>query len=94
MKKQSYLNGALILVCANFLVKVIGAIFKIPLAGILEEEGMAIFNTAYNLYAALFVVATAGLPVAISKMVAASRARGRFTEVNKIFKAYKRAVKN
>ncbi len=87
MKKQSYLNGALILVCANFLVKIIGAIFKIPLAGILEEEGMAIFNTAYNLYAALFVVATAGLPVAISKMVAASRARGRYTEVNKIFKA-------
>ncbi len=87
MKKQSYLKGAFILVLANALVKVIGALFKIPLANIIEEEGMAIFNTAYNLYACMFVIATAGLPVAVSKMVSSSLARKNYTEVNKIFKA-------
>lgn len=87
MKKQSYLKGAFILVLANALVKVIGALFKIPLANIIQEEGMAIFNTAYNLYACMFVIATAGLPVAVSKMVSSSLAKKNYTEVNKIFKA-------
>lgn len=87
MKKQSYLKGAFILVLANALVKVIGALFKIPLANIIEEEGMAIFNTAYNLYACMFVIATAGLPVAVSKMVSSSLAKKNYAEVNKIFKA-------
>ncbi len=87
MKKQTYLKGAFILVIANLLVKVIGAVFKIPLANIIHEEGMAIFNTAYFLYACMFVIATAGLPVAVSKMVSASLAKRNYTEVNKIFKA-------
>ncbi len=87
MKKQSYLKGAAILVAANLSVKVIGALFKIPLANIIHEEGMAIFNTAYNLYACLFVIATAGLPVAVSKMVSSSLAKKNYIEVHKIFKA-------
>lgn len=87
MKKQSYLKGAFILVVANALVKVIGALFKIPLANIIQEEGMAIFSTAYNLYACMFVIATAGLPVAVSKMVSASLAKHNTQETKKIFKA-------
>ena len=87
MKKQTYLKGAMILVLANLSVKIIGALFKIPLANIIHEEGMAIFSTAYNLYACLFVIATAGLPVAVSKMVSSSLAQKNHAEVNKIFKA-------
>lgn len=87
MKKQSYLKGAVILVAANALVKIIGALFKIPLASIIQEEGMAIFSTAYNLYACMFVIATAGLPVAVSKMVSASLAQNNRAETKKIFKA-------
>lgn len=87
MKKQSLFGGAAILLVANMLVKIIGAIFKIPLAGVLQEEGMAIFNTAYTLYAALFVIATAGLPVAVCKMVSESLAKHRNAEVKKIFNA-------
>jgi len=87
LKKQSYLQGAAVLVFANLLVKAIGALFKIPLANIIEEEGMALFSTAYNLYACMFVIATAGLPVAVSKMVSASLARHNYTETKKIFKA-------
>jgi len=87
LKKQSYLKGAFILVLANGLEKVIGALFKIPLANIIHEEGMAIFSTAYNLYACMFVIATAGLPVAVSKMVSASLAKNNYNETKKIFRA-------
>ena len=87
LKKQTYLEGAATLIFANIVVKVIGALFKIPLANILEEEGMALFSTAYNFYTVLFVIATAGLPVAVSKMVSESIAKGKHKEVNRIFKA-------
>lgn len=87
LKKQTYLEGAATLVFANLLVKVIGAFFKIPLANILKEEGMALFSTAYNFYTVLFVIATAGLPVAVSKMVSESLAKRNNKEVDRIFKA-------
>ena len=85
-KEQTYLKGAAILIAANLLVKIIGAVFKIPLATILQEEGIALFNTAYNIYATLFVIATAGLPVAVSKMVSESLAKNNRAEVRRIFK--------
>ena len=60
-------GGALILILANLLVKVIGAVFKIPLTNLVGEEAMGLFHVAYNLYNAMFVLSTAGLPVAVSK---------------------------
>jgi len=85
-KKQLVLKGAVILVAANLLVKVIGAGFKIPLAHIIDEKGMGYFGTAYTVYTFLFVIATAGFPVAISKMIAEARAREKDEEVRKIFR--------
>lgn len=85
-RNQAFLKGALILMIANILVKVIGAGFKIPLTYVLHEEGMGLFSSSYQMYAWMFVVATAGIPVAISRMVAESRAKGNYTEVRKILK--------
>ena len=84
-KNQTFVEGALILMMANMLVKIIGAVFKIPLNYLLGDDGMGYFGTAYTVYSWLFIVATAGLPVAISKMVAESRAHGNQAEANRIF---------
>ncbi len=84
-KSQSFVEGALILMIANILVKVIGAIFKIPLNYLLGDEGMGYFGTAYTVYNWLFIIATAGMPVAISKMVAEAKAKGSNLEAHKIF---------
>ncbi len=70
MKKQGVAYGAIILAVASVLVKVIGAVFKIPIGAILGPEGMASFSLAYNIYALFFVISTAGIPVAVSKLVA------------------------
>ena len=84
-RKQSFLKGALILAIANLLVKVIGALFKIPLTNLLGPDGIGIYNAAYTIYNVLFVVATAGLPVAISKMVSESIANDKYAEARHIF---------
>lgn len=85
-KKQGFLHGAMILAVAGIVVKVIGACFKIPLGAILKPEGMAAFSIAYNIYALLFVLSTAGVPVAVSKMIAEALARSRTFEVWRIYR--------
>lgn len=80
-KKQTFLHGAIILLIANLMVKVIGALFKIPLQHLLLDEGMGVFNVAYQFYTAMFVISTAGVPVALSKMVSESYILGRNREI-------------
>ncbi len=81
---QSVVKGSIILIIANLLVKIIGALFKIPLTNILGNEGMGYFSSAYTIYSGLFTVATAGLPVAIAKMVAESTAHNNLKELKRI----------
>lgn len=84
--KQSFLHGALILTAATAIVKVIGALFTIPLANLLTGDGMGYFYTAYDIYNVLLVISTAGLPVAMSRMVSEAEAKGRYEEVGRIFR--------
>ncbi|MCL1807903.1 MAG: polysaccharide biosynthesis protein [Oscillospiraceae bacterium] len=76
-KSQNFLRGAFNLSIATAAVKIIGALYKIPILRLLGEEGSSLYYVAYNIYTILFVIATAGLPVAISKMVSESHTAGR-----------------
>ncbi len=84
--KQSFLHGALILLVAVAIVKVIGALFKIPLNFRITPVGMGYFSTAYNLYNPIFSLATAGFPIAIARLVSENYARGRFRDIRQIHK--------
>ena len=87
VKKQGFLQGALIIAIAHIIVKILGAIYKIPLTRyILGPDGIGIYNSSYTIYNVLFIVSTAGLPVAISKMVSESVAKDNYDEAIKIFK--------
>lgn len=85
-KSKTFIHGALILGLANLIVKVIGAVFKVPLIHLIGDDGMGYFNIAYQIYTFMFIVATAGFPIAISKMVAESMANNREQEAKRIFK--------
>lgn len=85
-KRQSLLNGALILVMATVLVKIIGVLFKIPITNLITTTGRGYFDSAYNIFLAVYNVAMAGLPVAISKLVAQNVALGRYRDVKQIFR--------
>ena len=88
--KKNFVIGAFIIAVSHILVKVIGALYKIPLdTYILKTEGMGIYNSSYTIYNWLFVISTAGLPVAISKMVAEASAKGNYAEARKIFRISK-----
>ena len=85
-KKNSFFGGAAILTVGIVVVKLIGALFKIPLGNIISEAAFSDFNTAYYIYSLLIIVSTGGLPVALSKMVSEANALGRGNQINKIFR--------
>ncbi len=85
-KNQNYLHGAAILTIAVLIIKVLGAIYKIPMGNILGDEGFAHFNVAYNLYNVLLTLSTAGLPIALSKLVSEANSLERPVQIRKTFK--------
>ena len=85
-KKQGFVFGALILMLSNIIVKVVGALFKIPLANVIGDQAMGYFSSAYAIYSMCFLISTAGLPVAISRMIASARARNNVKESDRIYK--------
>ena len=86
-KKQNFLQGAVWLAAATIIVKVIGAFYKIPLKIVIGDAGFAYFNTAYDVYSLLLTLATAGLPLALSRMISQAAALGHDRQVKRIFKA-------
>ena len=86
--KQRFIGGAFALTASTVLVKIIGLVYKIPLMRCLGAEGMGYFNSAYELYTLFFVIATAGIPVAISIMISESMAAGRLKNAERIYKKF------
>ncbi len=83
---HSFAAGALIMTIGMFIVKLAGAAFKIPLSYILGGVGFGYFTTAYNMYSPIHALATAGLPIAISRMVSGYMTQGRYKDVKLMHK--------
>ena len=84
-KKQNFLQGTALLAMATAIVKVIGAFYKIPLNAIIGEQGFGYFNTAYEIYAVLLMISTAGLPVAMSRMISQASSLEHYGQVRRIY---------
>lgn len=80
----TFLTEALVISVSNLIAKVIGVVFRIPLGNMLQNN-MEMFTAAYSVYAMLFMLSNAGLPVAISRSVAAAAAKGRKREEDRVF---------
>ena len=85
-KPNTFFGGAAILAVGILVVKLIGMFYKIPLLNIIGEQGSADFNNAYNIYSVLLTISTAGLPVAVSKLVSEADALGRRNQVRRTFR--------
>ncbi len=85
-KKQNFLHGAALLAMATSIVKVIGAFYKIPLKMIIGDVGYSYFVTAYDIYSVLLMISTAGLPIAMSRMVSQASSLRRYGQVRRVYK--------
>jgi stage V sporulation protein B len=87
LSKDSLIKGTIILTLAAFIARFLGVIQRVPLQRLLEDTGMATYGIAYNLYFALLIIATAGIPSALSKLISERTALGQFTEAARIYRA-------
>ena len=84
--RSTFFGGATILAAGIAIVKIIGMLYKIPLVSVIGDAGYADFSNAYNIYSVLLTISTAGLPVALSKMVSEASTMGRRDQVHKVFR--------
>lgn len=89
-KQQSFLYATLILGMSTLLVKIMGAIFRIPLSNLIGATGMGYFSTAYDVYLPIYALAMAGLPVAVSRIVAQYVAEQRYKDARRALRVVKR----
>lgn len=86
MAKDKFLRGAMILTVAGLLVKVIGSVNRILLSRLLGGEGIGLYQMAYPVYLLLLSLSAAGIPVAISIIVADHLARNEKRALHQIFR--------
>ena len=84
-KQNTFFGGAAILAAGILIVKLIGMFYKIPLTNVIGAQGNTDFANAYNIYVVLLTISTAGLPVALSKLVSEANAQGRRNQVRRTF---------
>lgn len=85
MKKQSFIKGSVILLISAIIVKIIGALFKIPLTNMLGGTAMGYFSCAYGIFLPIYAVTGTGLGSAVAKITAESNAKYSAADTKRIY---------
>ena len=80
-----FLKSVFILSLGGFIAKLLGAFYRIPLTNIIGSYGMGIYQLVFPLFSLLLTNSTAGIPVAVSKLVAEKAAVGQHKQAHKVF---------
>lgn len=83
----SIVKGTAILTAAGFAVKVFGAVYRMILSRMIGAEGIGLYQMAYPVYLIFLSLSTAGIPIAISKIIAEKTASGDQTGMRTVFRA-------
>lgn len=89
MSKENFIKSAAILSVAGFIVKILGAVYRIPLTNLIGTEGIGYYQPAYNIYNLLLVVSLSGFPTAIAKLVSEKRALNNYEGAYQVYKISK-----
>lgn len=91
IKRQNFDNAAIILLLATVLVKLIGALFKIPLSSdaVLGDLGFGYFACAHDIFVPIYTLAISGFPVAISRIIADFAAQNRWQDIKSVLRVFK-----
>lgn len=90
--QKSFAKGAAILGGMGFVSKIIGAVYTIATTYIVGTHGMSYYTTAFPVYTFLLAISSAGLPVAISKMVSERAVLGDYNAAHEVFRRATKAM--
>ncbi|WP_281974827.1 putative polysaccharide biosynthesis protein [Halobacillus litoralis] len=86
MKSSLFLKSTLILTIATLTSKLLGSLFRVPLQNIAGDEVLGIFSLVYPVYMVALILSVAGIPIAISKLIAEARSSGTEADIHHIQK--------
>lgn len=69
MKKSSFVEGTIIATLSIVIVKILGMLYVIPFYAMIGVKGAALYAYAYNIYVIFLDISSAGLPIAVSKVI-------------------------
>ena len=83
----SFVTQAAILAAAGLFVRLLGFICRVPMTrSLLGDAGNSIYASSYALYNLFFVISSAGMPAAVSKLIAERVSVGRHRDAHRVFK--------
>lgn len=85
MKKNGFLTGAFIATFCIVLTKILGIVYVIPFHAIIGEQGGALYGYAYTIYLLFMSLSSAGIPLAISKIVSEYQTLGYYNAKKRAF---------
>ena len=86
MKHQGLFKSSMILLLATTISKLLGAVFKIPLTNLLGGVGMGYYASAYGLFIPIYTILSAGIPLALIRLVSKYCAKGEYKTVRRLRK--------
>lgn len=90
LKKNSFINGALFVTLGIIFTKILGVLYVIPFHSLIGERGGALYGYAYSIYVFFISLSTAGIPLAISKIISEYNTLGNYDAKVKAFKLGRR----
>ena len=85
MRKNSFVNGAMIVTTAIIITKILGILYVIPFHAIIGDKGGALYGYAYTIYLFFVSISTAGIPLAVSRVVSEYQALGYYKAKKRTF---------
>lgn len=92
MKKSSFIEGTVIATLAIVITKILGMLYVIPFYAIIGVQGSALYAYAYNIYVIFLDISSAGLPVAISKIIKEYNTLGMMDAKVRAYKVAKKII--
>ncbi len=84
--RDTFLTGAILLAASSAFSRVLGATARIPLARVMGDEGIGLYQMAYPIYSVMLALSTTGINIAVSKLVAEKVAQGRWRTASAVFR--------
>ncbi|PHV72074.1 polysaccharide biosynthesis protein [Sporanaerobium hydrogeniformans] len=86
MKKKSLITGTLILTFASLITRLLGFVFRVYMSNVMGAEGMGLYQLLFPIYMLLWAASSAGISLAISKMVAEYTSKGQHSDAIRVLK--------
>ena len=90
MKKNNFVQGAFVATLGIVITKILGILYVIPFYSIIGEKGGALYGYAYSIYLVFMAISSAGIPLAISKLISEYQTLGYYDAKQRAFKIGKK----